>query len=342
MNYTVPVLLCCLWLLAACKKEVQPTASSRPRPVKVTRVEALGSITRQYTGVVESRESSMLAFKVPGTLTELHIQEGQHVKKGTVIARIKPYDYRLQYETAEANYKAAQSIYERNQRLLTSDAIARQNAEIAEADYVRASSALNMARSTLGYTTLTAPFDGIIEKRYADNFEEVGAGQSIARLVNPDSIEIRFILPETSIRLLELPKKIYVEFDSQKGKLFASEIQEYIYSSDGSGIPVTLNITDREFAPYRKNVFPGFSCKVIWETGNRIADKFIIPSSALVTRNDKHYVWLVDPATLSVRLREISIRPVENHILVLDGLSSQDLIVTAGASSLKEGQQVKL
>lgn len=76
------------------------------------------------------------------------------------------------------------------------------------------------------------------------------------------------MLPETSIQLLDIPKKIYVEFDSQKGKLFTTEVKEYIYSSNGSGIPVTLLITDKQFAPYRQNVFPGFSCKVIVEVDN--------------------------------------------------------------------------
>lgn len=86
-------------------------------------------------------------------------------------------------------------------------------------------------------------------------------GQSIAKLVNPDNIEISFVLPETSIELLKMPKTIYVEFDSQKGKLFTSDIKEYIYSSNGFGIPITLKITDKEFMAYRDNVFPGFSAK---------------------------------------------------------------------------------
>ena len=88
------------------------------------------------------------------------------------------------------------------------------------------------------------------------------------------------MLPETSIQLLDIPKKIYVEFDSQKGKLFTTEVKEYIYSSNGSGIPVTLLITDKQFAPYRQNVFPGFSCKVIVEVDNMISDKFVLPASA--------------------------------------------------------------
>ena len=77
-----------------------------------------------------------------------------------------------------------------------------------------------MARRTLDYTVLTAPFDGFIEQRFVENHEEILTGQSIVRLIDPKDIEVNFMLPETSIQLLDIPKKIYVEFDSQKGKTF--------------------------------------------------------------------------------------------------------------------------
>lgn len=326
----------------ACREKPSPVTQGLPRPVRVVQVEALGTITREFTGIVEAQEFSTLAFKIPGSITELNVKTGQHIKKGEVIARIKPFDYQLDYETANANYEAAKSIYERTRRLFDANAVALQNTEIAEADYVRATSALNIARRTLGYTTLTAPFDGFIERLYADNFEEVLAGQAIVRLVNPENIEVHFTLPENSIRLLQIPKKVYVEFDTQRGMLFTSDIKEYVYSSEGSGIPVTLIITDQQFAPYRQNVFPGFSCKVIWEIDNMISDQFIIPASALLTENAKEYVWIVDPVDLTVLRHPVKTIRFNDEALVKEGLSSDDLIVIAGATSLTEGQKVRI
>lgn len=324
-----------LLLLSCGKKESSVQTTPLPRPLKTAKVEALGTISKQYTGIVEADQFSVLAFKVSGTLTELYVRTGQQVRKGDVIARIKPYDYQKQYQSAQANYNAARSIYERNERLFASDAVARQNLEIAEADYVQATSALNIAERTLGYTTLTAPFDGFIERRYVENYEEILAGQSIVRLVNPQNIEIRFVLPENSIRLLEMPKKIYVEFDTRKGLLFTSEIKEYIYSSDGSGIPVTLNITDEQFAPYRPYVFPGFSCKVIFELDNLIGDSYIIPGSAIFRVDNRDYVWVVDPQTSKPVRREVEVTEHKGQYFVEHGLESEDVIVVAGGASLR-------
>ena len=245
------------------------------------------------------------------------------------------------YKRQEANYQLAKSIYERNKRLFASNAVSRQNLEIAEADYVKAESALNIAQRTLGYTVLTAPFNGFVEQRYVENYEEITAGQAILRLVNPDSIEVRFTLPETNISLLTLPQKIFIEFDSRKGKLFASDIKEYIYSSDGGGIPVTLNITDQSFLPYRPYVFPGFSCKVIFEIDSMVSDKFLIPGSALFQENDKYYVWIIRPATFSAHKQQVDVSFYGNQAFVSKGLSKDDRIVIAGISALHEGQKVK-
>lgn len=329
-------------LFVSCQEKENSQQVAIDRPVKVEQVKALATIDRQYTGIVQATDFSILAFKIPGTLTVLNVEEGQTIKKNELIARINPYDYERQYNSAQSNFKTAKAIYQRNERLLKANATATQNVEIAQADYIQAGTAESFARRTLDYTYLTAPFDGIIEKKYVANFEEVLVGQSIVKLVAPDKIEVVFILPETSIELLKTPKTIYVEFDTQKGKLFTSDIKEYIYSSDGSGIPITLKITDKEFQPYQKNVFPGFSCKVIFKIQNTVADQFIIPASALFKENEQEYLWVVNPASLTVRKQPVKTVKFETKALVRTGLNPDDLIVTAGVEAIKEGQKVTI
>ena len=328
--------------LPACQQEADRSENIPIRPVQVVKVGSLGTIDNSYTGTVEAEEFSILAFKVSGTITDFPVTEGQILPQSKRIARIDPTDYRLKYQTAEANYKAAKSIYERTRRLLEQNATAVQNLEIARADYVKASSALDIARRTLGYTELTAPFQGLIEKKYAENFQEILTGDPIVRLVNPDKINVRFILPETAIRLIGIPKTIYVQFDTRPGQWFEADIKEYIYSSDGSGIPVTLRITDPAFAPFSEEVYPGFSAKVLFKIENTISDNFVIPASALREENGKFYIWIVDPRNQTVNLRPVDILRFEDKALVKKGIASDDIIVTAGVYDLQNGQKVKI
>lgn len=342
MRPTITFFILFLFFFSACQSQKENPTPATPRPVRVVQVKSLETIDRQYTGVAEATEFSVLAFKVSGTLTELNVEEGQKIKQGHLIARINPYDYQQQYNTAASNYNAAKSIYERNERLLKADATATQNVEIAQADYIRAGSAVDIARSTLDYTRLLAPFDGIVVKKYVANHEKVMVGQSIVKLVNPDNIEISFVLPETNIELLKTPKTIYVEFDSQKGKLFTSDIKEYIYSSNGFGIPITLKITDKEFLSYRDNVFPGFSCKITFRIQNTVSDNFIIPASALFREGDREFVWIVDPHTSTVKKQPVTTIRFDQDALVKTGLHSDNIIVTAGVQALADNQKVTI
>lgn len=334
--------LCILFTVTACREGNDRLESTPIRPVQVVKVESLGTIDNSYTGTVEAEEFSILAFKVSGTINDFPVTEGQIVPRTQRIARIDPTDYRLKFQTAEANYKAAKSIYERTQRLLEQNATAVQNLEIARADYIKASSALDIARRMLGYTELTAPFRGLVEKKYAENFQEILTGDPIVRLVNPDKINVRFILPETAIRLIGIPKTIYVQFDTRPGQWFQADIKEYVYSSDGSGIPVTLRIIDPAFAPFREEVYPGFSAKVLFKIENTISDNFVIPASALREENGKFYVWIVNPHSQTVDLRPVDIIRFEDKALVKKGIVPDDLIVTAGVNDLQKGQKVKI
>lgn len=328
--------------ILSCSPEQSAESRYPPRPVRTVKVKSLETIDKTYTGLAEASQFSILAFKIGGTLTELNVREGLWIPEGYVIARINPADYELKYQTAETDYRTARSIYERTQRLSALNATARQNVEISQADYIQANSAVSIARNTLGYTSLQAPFSGIIEQRYAENYQQVAVGQSIVKLLNPARLEVRFVLPETAIDLIHLPKKIFVRFDTRQEQWFKAEVKEYVYSSEGAGIPVTLRITDENFHPVKDKIYPGFSCQVLFKIENTVSDNFIIPASALYTQDQHTYVWIVNPEHMTVGLQPVEAVRFEDKALVKKGLNSHDIIVTAGVSDLQKGQKVSI
>lgn len=326
-----------------CKTKSNEVVPTPPRPVKVMYAKTLGTITKNYVGSVQATEFSELAFKLSGKLTSLTVNEGEKVTKGEIIATIDPYDFSLKLIAAEAQYTTAKQIYERTKALYQANAVAKQSLESAQAEYIQASSAVEIARNILSNTKLRAPFNGFIEQQFVENHEVIQVGQKIVKIINPSSVEIQFILPESNTMILELPKTIYIEFETIKGKLFLSEIKENIYASDGSGIPVTLKVTDSEFNKYRQDVFPGFSCKVFIEIDNNISNSFIIPSSAIMIDNQQHYVWIVDRETHRVHKRKVNAKLFPNQQAIVEsGLKSNDIIVIAGVDLLHDNEEVTL
>lgn len=317
------------------------------RPVRVVTVESLGAMQKMYTGVVNAEEYSKLAFKVSGPLVQMNVDAGQKVKKGTVIAAVDPLDYNLQFEANKAAYITAKSQMERNKKLLAMQAISKQDYEIAEANYVKAQSAYETSQNTLSDTKLRAPFDGFVEEKYVENYQKVQPGESIIKLVNPNKLEVNFILPETNVRLTREKMRVDVEFDTYKGKWFTAEVKEVVDASpDGSGIPVRLAITDPGFNRDRYNIYPGFSCKVSLSIDNTSGEGYTVPLSAVFKdlKTNETSVWLYDAATETVRRQKIVTEQLlgVDDVLVTAGLKAEDVIVVAGVNYITDGQKVSV
>ena len=292
---------------------------------------------------------SDLAFKMSGPLVAMNVLEGQRVKKGQVVAEIDPTDYKLDYDAKRASFQKASSQMQRAEKLLAKNAISMQEFETTQASYTNAKSAFENAQNTLNDTKLRAPFDGFIQKKYVENYQRVQPGQGVVCLINPDKLQVEFTIPETNISYVTSPSTIYVEFDAYKGKLFQAKVKEYVEASpDGAGVPVFLYIDDPEFDLKKYKVSVGFSCRVIVNIENDVVKEGItVPLSAVVFDNNLNskIVFIYNPSTQKVELRKVSDEGIivgRNDLIVSGNIEPGEQVVSAGASYLVDGQQVKI
>ena len=114
------------FFLSSCgKKEEEKVTEEVARPVKTMTVTSAGeALRRTFPGRVRAAQRVDLAFQVDGPLIELPVDEGQEVKKGSLVARIDPKDFQVnlrnaegQLGKAEAALQLAQSEYDRVKRI---------------------------------------------------------------------------------------------------------------------------------------------------------------------------------------------------------------------------------
>lgn len=339
-----------MFALAALVSCSQPPVKEQgPRPVKLTEVTSLNMIEKSFSGVVSSDQFSDLAFKVSGPLISLKVDEGQKVRTGQVVAEIDPLDCTLEYEAKKASYKTAEAQLQRATKLLSKQAISRQEFESTEASFSNAKAAFEYAKNQLTQTKLRAPFDGFIQRKYVENYQKVQAGQAIVCLINPKKLQIQFTMPETNISFFSTPHTIYVEFDNYKGIRFKAKVKEYVEASpDGSGVPVYLYIDDPAFNLEEYKVSVGFSCRVILNIESKSFNQgaVLVPLSAVVaseTDNSK-YVFVYNSQSQTVEQRTIKEKELvgKDDVVVVEGLSAGDRVVSAGATRMVDGQQVKV
>jgi RND family efflux transporter MFP subunit len=321
------------------------------RPVKTVAAESTSQIKKDFSGSVEAVDFVKLAFKVSGQIISLPVVEGQKVRRGQVIATIDTRDLSLQYAADKASYETSKADLERNTRLLARQAISKQSYETSQASYERAKSTYEISQNNLKNTTLYAPYDGTIEKRFVENYQRVGSGEAIVQLVNTGRMRIKFTMPDSYLNLLKgVNQRFSVTFDNYKDKTFKAKLEEYMdISSNGTGIPVSVIIDDPSFNRNIYDVRPGFTCNVQYESteGQYVGNEFItVPMSAVFSGenpSDKNnmYVWAVKGDVVNKVQVEIIAPRANSSLLVKSELRPGDIIVMAGVNKLIEGQKVK-
>ncbi|MEF9985590.1 MAG: efflux RND transporter periplasmic adaptor subunit [Bacteroidales bacterium] len=340
------MLLIAVCALFSCK---QPILKEKPiRPVKVSEVKSFSIATNTFSGVVAPDQFSNLAFRTSGPLVAVNVVEGQSVRKGQIIAKMDPRDYQLSYDAKKASYLTAQSQLQRAEKLLTKQAISKQEYESTVASTENAKSAYENAKQLLGETVLTAPFDGFIQKKFVENYQEVRTGDKVVCLINPAKLQMQATLPEIALSYITNNPEIYVEFDAYKGTKFRAKIKEFVQASpDGSGIPIFVTINDSKFNLKTYKVAVGFSCSIELVIKEKSLLAYtVIPMSAVVNNptNNKGSVFIYDSVTKKVSRRDVKYGEIINKtkIIVESGLNIGELVVSAGANRVIDGEEVKL
>lgn len=338
--------------LAACGGSEE--AAPAPRPVLVAHPQtAGGSAASAYPGEVRARQESTLSFRVGGNLVRRHVDVGDAVRRGQVLAELDPGDLRLQAEAARAQAGAASAELQRAaaeraryEKLLADQLISRSaydqantayKAAAGQAEAARAN--LDVARNQAGYTQLRAPRDGVIATRQAEAGQVVGAGQAVFTLSGDAGREIAIALPEASIRDYSVGQPALVELWNAPGERLPGTIREIAPAADPQARTYAARVA---LAPdAAKAVELGQSARVYLQDAS--TDQSLrVPLSAIQRRNGSGAAaWVVDPASRKLKLVPVRAGAFgDEGVPVLSGLKASDWVVVAGGHLLREGQVV--
>lgn len=340
--------LLALLLLAACAPAEPPAEATRP--VMVVRPGAATAAADAYAGEIRAREESALAFRVGGHLVERRVDVGDRVRRGDLLAVLDPGDLQAQARAAQAQLAAAEAQLQRaradqarfatlgREQLVSRSTVDAQNAAAAaaqgQADAARAS--LRIARNQAAYAQLRAPDDGVIAARLAEAGQVVGAGQPVFQLAAEGGREVAFAVAENAVRALRPGQSAEVELWSRPGLRLPARVREIAPAAD----PVTRTYAVRaSLLGDASAVELGQSARV--HLGGAPAAPLAVPLAAVQRGPDGPSVFVLDPATSTLRLRPVRVGAYGTEsVPVLAGLSPRDWVVAAGAHLLREGMKV--
>jgi RND family efflux transporter MFP subunit len=344
--------------LSGCQREAEKTAEAPPRSVRTVTVEAprpAGDLS--FTGLIEAQDQVTLGFRVPGRVEERLVGIGASVAAGDIIARLDPTNElnelraaRAALAAAEGALRQADNQHQRNSHLrargITSQAdfeTGEQGLVAARAQVEAAQARVRSAEEIVAFTTIKADAPGVVTHVGAEPSEVVAAGQMVVRIARRDGRDAVFAVPADAIRTVPPDARIEVTLAGEA-------------NTGPAGAPVRGQV--REVSPQADPVTRTFRVRVglsdpppAFRLGASVtgvvrgADTagIAVPAMALTKDSNQPGVWVVDPSARTVSLRRIDILSSDPaKILVGKGLSPGDIVVTAGANLLKEGQRVRL
>lgn len=337
---------------AACNRG--DTESPLPvRTVRTITVEASrGAADVNLTGHIEAQDLVSLSFRIGGRLAERDVGVGATVREGEIVARLDPENELNELRSARAALAAAQGLlrkaenqFERQRHLLqrnvTSQAdfeAAEQGRTAAQAQVDAAEARVRSSEDIVSFTTLKADAPGVVTRVGAEPAEVVSAGRMIVQIAKRDGRDAVFEVPAEVVRALSLDARVRVALSSDPSVIASGRVREVAPQAD----PVTRTFRVRVGLSDPPQAFR-LGTTVLGMIRGSDASAIAIPSTALTRRGQDTGVWLVDPQNLTVSMRKLNVLSTDPATaLIGKGLAPGDIIVTAGANLLQDGQHVRL
>lgn len=323
------------------------------RPVQTLVVgQSTAALGATYSGAITARNQSDQGFRVTGTVLKRLVEVGDHVAVNQPLLQLDPANLDLNQQAAKAQLDAAHSKAEQSKVNLDRDAQLLKQEFISQAEYDRdkvdldtATSQLQMAQAQYGeatnqadYGTLRAAVAGIVTAINVDVGDVVNTGKSAVTIAKDGDREVVIDVPESRVDQVRNAKNLYVTLWADPGKKYRASLRRIDPDTDPTTRTYDAYVTvlDPDAA-----VLLGMTAYVhVPEVAS--GGTITLPLTAIVEKPDGPHVWLVDKGAETVSLHAVKVLTIHDDVaLVGEGLQDGEVVVTAGANLLHEGQKVK-
>jgi multidrug efflux system membrane fusion protein len=331
-------------------------APNPPLPVTVTAVGQSGGAAGEtrYSGAIKADASVDVAFKASGVVEQItqvrgadgrmrDLQDGDVVRRGQVLARLRQNEFRDQLSDAEASRRQAQADYERASQLYENRSMSKAEYDAAYARYTAGVARQSQAAISLGDATLRAPLNGVIIKRNIEVGSLAGPSASAFTVADTRVVKVVFGVPDIVVGGLKPGGRLTIQAEAMPGATLEGRITRISPSADPNSrvfeVEAALPNPDGKL-----KVGMLATLSVGKATGT---SSLFVPLAAVIRPagdSEGYAVYVVDSASPPVaRLARVRLGDVSgNLIAVQQGLTPGARVIVRGATIVADGQRVQV
>ena len=306
-------------------------------PVEVAQV-ARRSISAflETNGTLEAKNEVDVVARVAAPIVALLVEEGEAVRKGQVLARLDREELQAQLEISRVAVKESDLVYERAQKLYHDQLVSEEQYQQALSSFEAANAQLEAHRIQFGFSTITAPFDGLIVTRYVDFAQHVSVNTPLFRISDFDPLLCPIQVPERELAQLHLQQPAHLAVEAWPGRRFEAQvllISPVVDAATGT-IKVTLKVRSEG------KLRPGMFARVFLRTATREA-ALVIPKSALSLESIGDTVYVADAGKASRREVTLGFREGD-FVETLTGVTAGEAVIVVGQDGLSDGTPIEI
>jgi len=269
-------------------------------------------VTYATEAVVEATRQSTVSAQTTGRIVELRFDAGDFVRQGEVIARIDPAQLEqalagsvAQVAQAKASFENARSELERTrelarQKFLSQAALDRAEAafRVSEAQWKAAQAAAGQASTSRSYTTVVAPYSGVVSARHVELGEMAAPGKPLFTGFDPADLRVVAVVPQYRVAGVRAAARASVEIPSL-GRWIEGKGVTILPSADARSHVTRVRI---DLPRDVRDIYPGVFARAHFAVGRE--RRLVVPARAVLRRSEVTAVYVVG-ADGQPRLRQI-------------------------------------
>ncbi|WP_420237469.1 efflux RND transporter periplasmic adaptor subunit [Telmatobacter bradus] len=364
-SYRILLFSSAVLAVAGCHKETTP-ATVPVETVKARLVISEGqesATVSRATGTLHAKENATLSAQVVGSVRQVLVQEGDPVRAGQTLMILNDASYKdgvdqaqagvlaaeKQKQAAQSDAALAESTLARFRQLQQQKSVspqemdevsrraegatARVSALQAQVDAMQAQEA--GAKTTLSYTRIRAPFNGVISVRMADPGTVAAPGVPLLQLEGAGALQLQVSVDESAIGKVHRGMKIVVHVDGAVDVPTMGTVSEVQPAADAASHSFLVKID----LPQAKQLKAGMYGSAELDMGSHAAIK--VAASACVQRGSLHYVYVLDSNNIA-QLRAVTVGSRNGSLVeVLSGLSANEKVVDQPGDRDLNGKRIE-
>jgi RND family efflux transporter MFP subunit len=334
------------------KKQAAAGPAMQGLPVQtVTVAMAPVSASSEYVATIKSRRSATMQPQVSGSLTEIHVRSGDHVKAGAALVEIDPRQQQAAVASLRATERQKKALYDydkieldRQQKLFDAQVTSRdtldqaqQAFENAKADYEAAVESRKTQEQLLAYYTVRAPFDGVVGDIPVHVGDYVTTSTMLTTVDENQDLEAYVYIPTE--RAGQVRMGLGIELTDNSGNLLEKTAVDFISPEVDSTLQgILVKAPVHSGAEILRNA-QIVKARVIWST----KPMAVVPVLAVIRQGEQSFVFVMQQQNgmaVAHRAAVVLGDTSGNNYAIVSGLNVGDRVIVTGTQFLVDGMPV--